>query len=221
MEESMAHTVLLKLLGRNIGLNALTNETHALWKPTKPFQNVEDYIKVLAEGLWIIFGQYLTVQPWSMNFSTSQPYPTAVIAWIRFPDLPEYLYNKKILSNIGSLVGKMTRLDFHRDTSHRRKFARVVVYVDLMRPLISKVVVGEKIQVVEYENLPNVCFSYGRFGHLKETFYETHQSNQCQHGAIQNSGHSNKAVEGSNSTLQIEEQHVNNVNLSESSHYNP
>ncbi|KAE8726680.1 hypothetical protein F3Y22_tig00006570pilonHSYRG00206 [Hibiscus syriacus] len=69
-----------------------------------------------------------------------------VIAWIHFPALPEYLYNKKILSNIDSLVGKVARLNFHHDTNHMRRFARVASYMDLMKPLISKVVVGEKIQ---------------------------------------------------------------------------
>ncbi|KAE8694275.1 hypothetical protein F3Y22_tig00110785pilonHSYRG00147 [Hibiscus syriacus] len=143
MEASMARTMVLKLLGRNIGLHALTNKTYAIWKPSQPFtlmdlengyflarfQNDEDYEKVLAEGPWIIYGQYLTVQPWTMDFQTLQPYPTNV-----------------------------AKLDFYSATSNRRRFARIAVYVDLKKPLVSRVVVGNKIQVVEYENLPLVCF---------------------------------------------------------------
>ncbi|KAE8705287.1 hypothetical protein F3Y22_tig00110429pilonHSYRG00541 [Hibiscus syriacus] len=163
MEVSMTRTVVLKLLGRNIGLNALTNKTYALWQPSQPFtlmelengyflarfKNDEDFFKVLADGPWMIYDQYLTVQVWSMEFCTSQPYPTTVVGWMRFPVLPEYMYNKKILVCIGSLVGRVAKPNFQKATSHRRCFARVAIYVDLTKPLIPKVVIGEKIQIVE------------------------------------------------------------------------
>ncbi|KAE8703835.1 hypothetical protein F3Y22_tig00110462pilonHSYRG00168 [Hibiscus syriacus] len=172
-----ARTVVLKLLGRNTGVHALANKTYAIWKPSRPFtlmdlengyflarfQNDEDYEKVLAEGPWIIYGQYLTVQPWTMDFRTSQQYRTNMIVWIRFPGLPEYMYKRKILYEIGNLVGKVAKLDFHSATSNKMRFSRITVYVDLKKPLMSLVVVGNKIQVVEYENLPLVCFSCGRF----------------------------------------------------------
>ncbi|KAE8672603.1 hypothetical protein F3Y22_tig00111837pilonHSYRG00692 [Hibiscus syriacus] len=62
MEASMTRMAVLKLLGRNIGLNALTNKTYAIWKPSRPFtlmdiengyflarfQNEADYEKDLA-----------------------------------------------------------------------------------------------------------------------------------------------------------------------------
>ncbi|XP_039007580.1 uncharacterized protein LOC120135376 [Hibiscus syriacus] len=172
MESSMARMVILKLLERNIDLNALNNKTYALWHPSQSFnltdleigyfharfQNDDDYTKVLAEGSWIIYGQYLTVKPWNMEFHTSQSYPTTIVTWIRFSGLPKYLYSKKFPSSIGNLVRKVAKLDFHKRTNNRRKFAGVVVYIDLTRPKISKVVVGNKIQTVEYENLPLICF---------------------------------------------------------------
>ncbi|KAE8683912.1 hypothetical protein F3Y22_tig00111166pilonHSYRG00310 [Hibiscus syriacus] len=118
------------------------------------FQNDEDYIKVLAE------------------------------AWIRFLGLPEYMYNKKILSSIGSLVGKVAKLHFHKDTSNRRRFALIAVYVDLTKPLISKLEVGNKIQVVEYENLPSIYFSCGRFGHMKEACPSSSQPHDQQSSEV-------------------------------------
>ncbi|KAE8697871.1 RING/U-box superfamily protein, putative isoform 4 [Hibiscus syriacus] len=51
----------------------------------------------------------------------------------------------------------------------RKKISKGAVTVDLKKPLISWVVIGNKIQVVEYENLPHICFTCGRFEHLKET----------------------------------------------------
>lgn len=50
----------------------------------------------------------------------------------------------------------------------RGRFARMVVYVNLDEPLISQVLVTGKVQRVEYEFLPIVCFHFGRYGHIKE-----------------------------------------------------
>ncbi|KAE8691536.1 hypothetical protein F3Y22_tig00110890pilonHSYRG01734 [Hibiscus syriacus] len=126
------------ITGTHFGLPSIqfSDHTYKLMEATD-----EDYEKAFADGPWIIFGQYLTVQSWSMHFRTSQAYPTIVMAWIRFPDI-----------------------------SNRRKFARVAVYIGLKKPLISRVVIGDKVQPMEYENLPLVCFTCGRFGQLKDAF---------------------------------------------------
>ncbi|KAH1031127.1 hypothetical protein J1N35_043301 [Gossypium stocksii] len=87
-------TVAIKLLGRNIGYNTLHNRILSMWKPISQFHlmdiengyylvrfsNKTDYDRILSQGPWIIFGQYLTVQPWSKNFSPLQPYPNVVLA---------------------------------------------------------------------------------------------------------------------------------------------
>ncbi|KAH1090968.1 hypothetical protein J1N35_018225 [Gossypium stocksii] len=75
--KEMELTVVVKLLGRNIGYAALNNRIRSLWNPSKPFhlmdiengyylakfQYVADYNKVFSQGPWLIYGQYLTVQP--------------------------------------------------------------------------------------------------------------------------------------------------------------
>ncbi|KAA3460812.1 reverse transcriptase [Gossypium australe] len=61
------------------------NKIHSLWKPPAPihmmdiengyflvkFQNKLDCEKAFSEGPWTIFGQYLTVKPWMMDFDPS------------------------------------------------------------------------------------------------------------------------------------------------------
>ncbi|MBA0602811.1 hypothetical protein Gorai_002978, partial [Gossypium raimondii] len=37
---------------------------------------VDDYNRVLTQGPWIVYGQYLTVQLWTKLFRPSQPYPS-------------------------------------------------------------------------------------------------------------------------------------------------
>ncbi|KAH1072982.1 hypothetical protein J1N35_025310 [Gossypium stocksii] len=35
------------------------------------FNNEEDYNRVLVGGPWVVYGQFLTVHPWSLDFSTA------------------------------------------------------------------------------------------------------------------------------------------------------
>ncbi|KAH1072805.1 hypothetical protein J1N35_025133 [Gossypium stocksii] len=72
----MSISVVFKLLGRNIGFVALQNKLYGIWRPSKPFQlmdiengyflakfqSLDDYEKILTQGPWLIFGQYLTIQ---------------------------------------------------------------------------------------------------------------------------------------------------------------
>ncbi|PPR92871.1 hypothetical protein GOBAR_AA27805 [Gossypium barbadense] len=90
------------------------------------------------------------------------------MAWIRLPGLPRYLYKRKILEKIGGIIGKVVRLDLNTGSRIRGRFARLVVYVNLHKPLISKVLVNGVQQKVEYEALPTIYFSCGKYGHTKE-----------------------------------------------------
>ncbi|MFQ6660822.1 hypothetical protein Gotur_029203 [Gossypium turneri] len=131
-------------------------------------RNLGDYEKVLSQGPWTIFGQYLTVQPWTTDFDPVKPYPSVVMTWIRLPGLPGHMYTKKILSEIGGMVGKVAKLDFNTDSKARGRYASMAIYINLEKPLISMVLINGKVQRIQYESLPVVCFSCGRYGHFKE-----------------------------------------------------
>ncbi|MBA0851709.1 hypothetical protein Goshw_024652 [Gossypium schwendimanii] len=75
----------------------------------KEHNDENNYNKALIGGLWVIFGRYLTVWPWSPDFSTLQNGIKSQVVWIRLPRLPE-----------------------------RGRFARLAVYVNLRKPLVSK-----------------------------------------------------------------------------------
>ncbi|MBA0636216.1 hypothetical protein Godav_021902 [Gossypium davidsonii] len=87
----MATTVVVKLLGRNIGYNTFQNKNFNLWKPPKPFQLMD-----------VEHGYYL---PWTLDFNPLQPYPSVVVTWIRLSSLPGFLYKRKIFEEIDNLVG--------------------------------------------------------------------------------------------------------------------
>ncbi|MBA0731456.1 hypothetical protein Golax_026021, partial [Gossypium laxum] len=101
--KDMSTFVILNLLGRNIGFTTLQNK-----------------------GPWIIFEQYLTVQPWTIYFTSTSSYPNNVLAWIRLPGLPSHLYKKKeVLWEIEGMVGKVTKLDFNTEGKTRGHYARM------------------------------------------------------------------------------------------------
>ncbi|PPE02716.1 hypothetical protein GOBAR_DD00275 [Gossypium barbadense] len=73
------------------------------------------------------------------------------------------------ITAIVQTIGPVVKLDV--DTGYVRKghFARLMLCVDLRRQLISKVRVNGRLQRVEYELLPNICFKYGHYGHGSES----------------------------------------------------
>ncbi|KAH1091519.1 hypothetical protein J1N35_018776 [Gossypium stocksii] len=97
-------------------------------------KNIVDYDRVLTQGPYVIYGQYLTVQPWTKYFSPLQP----------LSGLPGFTYKRMILEAIGGMVGKVAKLDFKMDSKARGRFARMAVFINLYRPLVSQVSVNEK-----------------------------------------------------------------------------
>ncbi|MBA0731152.1 hypothetical protein Golax_020607 [Gossypium laxum] len=163
-------------------VNGIPNQMYSIWWSSKSFhlmdiENeyflakfycIEDSVKVLSQGTWIIYGYYLTVQSWTKDFNPLQPYPSVVMAWVRLSRLLSILYKKKIFEEIGGMIGKVAKLDFNIDRRTRGRFIRMVVYVNLNKSFVSQVLVNEAIQQVEFESLMTIYFSCGRYGHVKE-----------------------------------------------------
>ncbi|MBA0751721.1 hypothetical protein Gogos_000626, partial [Gossypium gossypioides] len=68
----------------------------------------DDYVRALTEGPWIVFGHCLTVQPWTEYFSMSQPFPSNVVIWIRFPGVLGVIKSDDNTGN--ALLGRFVRL---------------------------------------------------------------------------------------------------------------
>ncbi|KAK8563441.1 hypothetical protein V6N12_035587 [Hibiscus sabdariffa] len=133
------------------------------------FRSHEDFLTVLADDPWTIFGHYLTVEPWSPDFSPSQPYPSKVVTWIRLPGLSATLYKWSLIEEIGNCIGLVVRIDYQTESGCRGRFARMEIRIDLNKPLVSKLLVNDKLQVIEYESLPTVCFECGKYGHVNDS----------------------------------------------------
>ncbi|KAL4378055.1 hypothetical protein GQ457_02G020520 [Hibiscus cannabinus] len=83
--------------------------------------------------------------------------------------LPVTLYKRSLITELGEYVGRVLKLDYQTETGQRGRFARMAVRVDLNKPLVSKIVVNGRVQLVEYESLPLICFHCGKYGHGTDT----------------------------------------------------
>src|SRR2546430_15288690 len=83
-----------------------------------------------------------------------------VPVWISLPNLPLFLFNKRGLFSIGSLLGKPLTLDSATADLSRPSVARVCVEVDLTKKLIARVRLDCEAsegfwQEVIYEKIPS------------------------------------------------------------------
>lgn len=78
------------------------------------------------------------------------------------------MYKRKILVEIGGTIGMVVKLDINTDNKVRGRVAGMDVYVNLERPLVSQILINDKLKKVEYEFLSTVCFRCGRYEHVKE-----------------------------------------------------
>ncbi|PPS16870.1 hypothetical protein GOBAR_AA03707 [Gossypium barbadense] len=72
-----------------------------------------DYNKALVGGLWLIFGIYLILRQWSLEFSTSQSGIESQVVWIRLPGLTEVCVDlrKPLVSKV-QINGHLHRVEY-------------------------------------------------------------------------------------------------------------
>ncbi|KAI9089167.1 hypothetical protein K1719_029446 [Acacia pycnantha] len=145
--------------------------THVIETLNKKMGLMEDldYHNALLTGPWMIFGHYLTVQPWTPYFKPHEHVVNQVIGWVRLSKLPARYYHKSIIRSIGGVFGEVIKVDYNTDSDDRGKFARIVVVIDLTKPLTSQIQVDSELFSFEHEGLPSICFDCGKYGHLQDS----------------------------------------------------
>ncbi|KAI9093914.1 hypothetical protein K1719_026912 [Acacia pycnantha] len=133
LNKKIGLAVVVKLMGRRIGYRLLRTHLQNMWKPAGQFKLIDladdcflvrfkedlDYQTALLSGPWMIFGHYLTVQPWTPTFKPHEHVINQVIGWIRLPRLPARYYHKSIIRSIGSVFGDVIRVDYNTDSGDR------------------------------------------------------------------------------------------------------
>lgn len=174
--------LIVKPLGRTISFRVLSQRLTDLWALNRRidiidledgfyvvrFYAKEDYAHVLKDGPWTIQGHYLTVAKFRPGFLPSAAKVLSTLVWVRISRLPLEFFNESVLMRIGDQLGTAMKVDGNTTAVSRGKYARVCVEVDLQKPLISMVIVNGYQLNVEYENLHQICFKCGKYGHRLE-----------------------------------------------------
>lgn len=182
LNRRMGFSVVVKLLGWTIGFWPLRSRLQSLWAPSGPFQLIDldencflvkfrledDFQRALMNGPWIIFGHCLSVQPWTPSFNPRHHFISRIVTWIRLPYLPARYYHSDVIKSIGNTIGDVVKINYNTASGNRGRFARVTVMLDLTKPLIPRIQVDGEILFVEYEGIPSICFTCGRYGHSQE-----------------------------------------------------
>nr|XP_023881793.1 uncharacterized protein LOC111994167 [Quercus suber]POE73841.1 uncharacterized protein CFP56_26818 [Quercus suber] len=162
----------------------MQNKLNQLWKPESRmdvvdlshgfflvrFFSKEDLNSVLRRGPWFLGDHFLSLRPWELFFKPSSTNVSLVAVWIHLYELPIELYEVEILREIRNSIGKVLRIDIHTAMEARGKYVRMCIQIDINKPLIDTILIGLFEQAVSYEGIQKLCFSCGRFGHLKEAY---------------------------------------------------
>ncbi|KAF7842622.1 Zinc finger, CCHC-type [Senna tora] len=147
------NTVIIKLLGKNVGFKFLNTKLRALWKVKGDFEIIdvgrgyfqvifsleEDVAMILEGGPWVILDHYLIIRRWEPEFHPETNTIEKTLAWVRFPEL---------------------------NMATRGRFARVCIEIDLKKALIGKIWIRGHWVKVEYESLHSLCSLCGVYGHV-------------------------------------------------------
>lgn len=88
-----------------------------------------------------------------MTFSIDDEFSQSIVAWVHIPGLSGKFYKRSLLQEIGSLIGKVVKIDLHTDNGMRGQFAWFAMQVNLAKTFISMIRVANKVHQVEYESL--------------------------------------------------------------------
>ncbi|KAH9772083.1 reverse transcriptase domain-containing protein [Citrus sinensis] len=106
-----------------------------------------------------------------------------------------HLYDKRVLRKIGQLVGNVIKINYRTELRERGKFARIDIRVSLTQPLVSRFNLDGRIQKVEYEGLPIICYQCGKYGHSSTFCLNKQTSNEINKVNSENNPQANVTVE--------------------------
>ncbi|KAJ4907276.1 Uncharacterized protein Rs2_10934 [Raphanus sativus] len=135
--------------------------------------NAQMRARVLKRRYWYIGDVPLAVNEWNPETAQSPPDLTAMPLWVDFRGVPGYLYSQKGLSFLSRAAGKFVKLHPQTERCTRLDVARVLVEVNLQKPLVHKLSFKDRdgcdaSVAIEYPWLPPYCNLCKRWGHVEK-----------------------------------------------------
>ncbi|XP_057441868.1 uncharacterized protein LOC130733658 [Lotus japonicus] len=126
------YSLVIKLLGKRIGFKWMNQRIHHFWAREGDlkvidltddyflvrFVSEKDYLYALFEGPWRIADHYLLVQRWRPMFKPGDDEVRKIAVWVRFPKLPQELYNETFLWRAGSMLALGTECNVEYEGLH-------------------------------------------------------------------------------------------------------
>ncbi|OIT36492.1 PREDICTED: uncharacterized protein LOC109241976 [Nicotiana attenuata] len=137
------------------------------------FTNDEDYSTVWYRRSVDIEGNQMWLQKWSPDFKPEEDMPI-VLVWVNLPRLPFHLHTWHYVKQIVSDAGTPLEIDIATRGKNRPSMAKVRLEVDLLKPLLTSVWVGDEDdnsplkgfeQKLEYDNVQKYCKHCKKLGH--------------------------------------------------------
>lgn len=133
------------------------------------FADHGDMQKVIDAGPYFYNNRPIVMRPWSESYRFENDVLKTMPLWIRLPNLPLHYWSIDSLSRIGSLLGTPICADDCTTGQKRISFARMMVEMDISKPLPKFVTIEAHGQVrsqpVWYEWAPPFCTKCGVAGH--------------------------------------------------------
>ncbi|XP_019237195.1 PREDICTED: uncharacterized protein LOC109217410 [Nicotiana attenuata] len=129
--------------------------------------------EVIEGGIYHFDNKPLIVKGWTPELEFTKEELLTVPIWIKLPDLDFKYWSQRVLSKIGSLIGKPLMVDQNTEKRIGLKFARLLVEVEMNTKLPDKISFkNEKGNIVEqevtYDWKPSLCKHCFKYGHEED-----------------------------------------------------
>ncbi|XP_026398867.1 uncharacterized protein LOC113294704 [Papaver somniferum] len=121
------------------------------------------------KGYWIVEEQELNLSAWEPNFNPENKKTLKSFVWVYFPGLSIEYWKESILLQMGNKIGRAIKVN---ETTLKRQsgyYASVLVEVDLVNYIPSKIMVESKYgkfeQCIQIPKLPKYCIHCKNIGH--------------------------------------------------------
>ncbi|KNA03835.1 hypothetical protein SOVF_205340, partial [Spinacia oleracea] len=107
------------------------------------FSSKKDRDVVLMAGPYSFFNRQVIVKPWAAKFNFQEEILRVIPLWVRLPNLPLNCWGSDSLSRIGSVIGVPLFADECTSKQLRVSFARLLIEVDVTKPVQRQVLVQD------------------------------------------------------------------------------
>lgn len=123
--------------------------------------------RVLRRHFWHIADIPLVVREWNPSIVDSKPDLTMIPLWVDLKNVPDNLFSEKGLKFLGDRIGSVQRLHPKTERCVRLDVARLLIVVNLEKPLPNKInLMGmDTVIQVSYPWLPSRCSTCHEWGH--------------------------------------------------------